>query len=81
MKLFAARPKQLCPITGLLAKYLDPRTGVPYANMRAYQVLTSILNHEYVWSPALKCYVRREEPNEPNLSQEEQEDDPDAMVL
>ncbi|KAJ3735290.1 YL1 nuclear protein-domain-containing protein [Lentinula guzmanii] len=28
-----------CPITGLPAKYLDPRTGVPFANVRAYKTL------------------------------------------
>ncbi|KAJ3997085.1 YL1 nuclear protein-domain-containing protein [Lentinula boryana] len=28
-----------CPITGLPAKYLDPRTGVPFANIRAYKTL------------------------------------------
>lgn len=57
----AARPKQMCPITGLQAKYLDPRTGVPYADLEAYQVLTNILKHEYIWNPALKCYVGRSE--------------------
>ncbi|KAJ3723960.1 hypothetical protein C8R42DRAFT_719850 [Lentinula raphanica] len=28
-----------CPVTGLPAKYLDPRTGVPFANLRAYRIL------------------------------------------
>lgn len=56
-----ARPKQICPITGKLAKYLDPRTGVPYADVRAYDVLTGILRHEFVWSPGLGCYIGKEE--------------------
>lgn len=47
----------MCPITGLKAQYLDPRTGVPYADLKAYRVLTNILDHKYTWSPALKCYV------------------------
>ncbi|KAF9466890.1 YL1 nuclear protein-domain-containing protein [Collybia nuda] len=57
-----ARPKVMCPITGKQAKYLDPRTGVPYADLRAYKVLTGILNHEYIWSPSTGCYVGKQEP-------------------
>ncbi|KIJ60563.1 hypothetical protein HYDPIDRAFT_98548 [Hydnomerulius pinastri MD-312] len=52
-----SRPVRACPITGVPAKYLDPRTNVPYANLGAYQTLTKILSHEYVWSEALGCYV------------------------
>ncbi|KZP28229.1 hypothetical protein FIBSPDRAFT_817483 [Athelia psychrophila] len=55
-----SRPKQICPVTGLPAPYLDPRTGVPFANVRAYEVLTQLLNHEYVWSAGLGCYIARE---------------------
>ena len=50
---------QLCPITGRPARYLDPRTKVPYATPAAYQTLTMILHHEYVWSHTLGCYVTR----------------------
>jgi hypothetical protein len=31
-----ARPRERCPITGLAANYLDPRTGIPYANVFAF---------------------------------------------
>ncbi|EJF58834.1 hypothetical protein DICSQDRAFT_109720 [Dichomitus squalens LYAD-421 SS1] len=55
-----ARPTQICPITGKVAKYLDPRTNVPYADLNAYQVISKVLRHEYVWSPSLGCYVSRE---------------------
>ena len=55
-----ARPKQSCPLTGLHAKYLDPRTNVPYANVRAYKTLTKILDHGYVWSESLGRYVGEE---------------------
>lgn len=55
-----ARPAQICPITGKVAKYLDPRTNVPYADLGAYRVLSAILRHEHVWSPRLGCYVSRE---------------------
>ncbi|KAI0825324.1 YL1 nuclear protein-domain-containing protein [Trametes gibbosa] len=55
-----ARPVQVCPITGRVARYLDPRTNVPYADLEAYRVLSGILRHEHVWSPALGCYVSKE---------------------
>ncbi|KAI1790488.1 YL1 nuclear protein-domain-containing protein [Ganoderma leucocontextum] len=55
-----ARPTQICPITGKAAKYLDPRTNVPYADLDAYRVLSMVLRHEHVWSPTLGCYVSRE---------------------
>lgn len=55
-----ARPKQICPITGRPARYLDPRTGVPYADLNAFRTLTRILSYEYAWSDALGCYVARE---------------------
>lgn len=52
-----ARPKDTCAITGQAARYRDPRTGVPFASVRAYQTLTKVLEHEYVWSESLGCYV------------------------
>ncbi|CCM06488.1 uncharacterized protein FIBRA_08757 [Fibroporia radiculosa] len=51
------RPVQTCPITGRAAQYMDPRTGVPFANMEAYRTLGKILAHEYVWSDSLGCYI------------------------
>lgn len=53
----SARPKDICPITGQVARYRDPRTGVPFVNVQAFQTLTKVLAHEYVWSEALGCYV------------------------
>ena len=47
-----ARQIQTCPITGLQARYRDPRSGVPYANAGAFRILSRLLTHEYVWSPA-----------------------------
>ncbi len=58
---YTARPVQLCSITGRPARYVDPRTSVPYATPTAYRTLTTILNHEYVWSQALGCYLTRPE--------------------
>ena len=56
-----ARPKHICPITGKQAVYLDPRTGVPYADVRAFKVLTELLEHEYIWNAELGCYVGKGE--------------------
>ncbi|KAF8525111.1 YL1 nuclear protein-domain-containing protein [Hysterangium stoloniferum] len=46
-----SRQIHTCPITGLQARYRDPRSGVPYANAGAFRILTRLLVHEYVWSP------------------------------
>jgi YL1 nuclear protein C-terminal domain/YL1 nuclear protein len=56
-----ARPRQMCPITGLQAPYVDPRTGVPFANLHAYDTITRILEHGYVWSDTLGCYIAQNE--------------------
>ncbi|KAJ3868145.1 YL1 nuclear protein-domain-containing protein [Lentinula novae-zelandiae] len=48
MKVYTVKNRPLtryiptCPITGLPAKYLDPRTGVPFANIRAYNTLKKL---------------------------------------
>lgn len=47
----SGRQVQVCPITGLSARYRDPRSGVPYANLGAFRILSRLLAHEYVWSP------------------------------
>ncbi|KII94448.1 hypothetical protein PLICRDRAFT_88667 [Plicaturopsis crispa FD-325 SS-3] len=60
-----SRPKKICALTGLPAPYLDPRTGVPFANIQAYDTLTKILNHEFIWSDGLGCYVSREGRQQP----------------
>ncbi|KAH7920491.1 hypothetical protein BV22DRAFT_1098016 [Leucogyrophana mollusca] len=65
------RPQQICPITGASAKYLDPRTNVPFANVGAYHTLTKILSHEYVWSDGLSCYVSRGENSEAPVVEDE----------
>ncbi|KAF9235858.1 YL1 nuclear protein-domain-containing protein [Melanogaster broomeanus] len=53
----SARPIRTCALTGLPAKYLDPRTNVPFAHVGAYETLTRILGHGFVWCEALGCYV------------------------
>ena len=50
---------ELCPITGLAAKYRDPSTGIAYANRHAYGKLQELKRHEHTWSSMLGCYVGR----------------------
>ncbi|KAF9360207.1 hypothetical protein BGX26_010207 [Mortierella sp. AD094] len=48
--------KPMCAITGLPARYKDPRTGIPYANKEAYKILQNVVRHGYVWSNGLNAY-------------------------
>ncbi|KAG0196297.1 Vacuolar protein sorting-associated protein 72 [Mortierella sp. GBA30] len=48
--------KPICPITGLPAKYKDPKSGIPYANKEAYKILQNVVRHGYVWSNGLNAY-------------------------
>lgn len=59
-----SRPVDTCPITGHRAKYRDPRTGVSFANVRAFQTLTKVLAHDFTWSESLGCYVSSREDEE-----------------
>lgn len=52
-----SRPVRICPITGLPARYLDPRTNVPFASVAAFHTLTKVLSREYTWSESLGCYI------------------------
>ncbi|KAH8101447.1 YL1 nuclear protein-domain-containing protein [Cristinia sonorae] len=56
-----SRPIQTCPITGEPAKYLDPRTGVPFANIFAFRTLSHILEHKFIWDETLGSYTARVE--------------------
>jgi len=56
-----SRPRERCPVTGLAANYMDPRTGIPYANVFAFREIGKILNHDYVWNNEFGCYVGQEE--------------------
>ncbi|KAJ3510445.1 hypothetical protein NLJ89_g4671 [Agrocybe chaxingu] len=64
-----SRPRQTCPITGRQAHYLDPRTGVPYADSHAYKVLTQLLRHEYMWNAATGSYLDHGDPPQ-NINEE-----------
>jgi vacuolar protein sorting-associated protein 72 len=53
--------QELCPVTALPVRYRDPGTGIAYANALAYKKLQDLLEHKYVWSSMLGCYVGRED--------------------
>ncbi|GAA5969564.1 hypothetical protein JCM21900_002346 [Sporobolomyces salmonicolor] len=47
-----------CPITGLPARYRDPRTFTPYATLPAFRTLNSLVDAQsFVWSDALGAYT------------------------
>ncbi|EAU93298.2 hypothetical protein CC1G_13221 [Coprinopsis cinerea okayama7 len=52
-----SRPIQMCPMTGDVAKYRDPVSGVPYANAEAYKVLPKVLDHQFGWRPEVGIYT------------------------
>jgi hypothetical protein len=49
------------------AKYKDPRTGVAFADVRAYKTLTAALEYEFAWSEKLGCYVDRRHPSKGDI--------------
>ena len=71
MMSYTARPVVKCPLTGRPAIYRDPRSGVPYANVEAYQTLSKIIAHEYIWNEELQCYTASDR----SLQIEEEADD------
>lgn len=48
-------------MTGLPARYVHPGTGIPYANLHAYQTIEGLMKHQYVWSEGLECYIGDQE--------------------
>ncbi|KAI9136802.1 YL1 nuclear protein-domain-containing protein [Paraphysoderma sedebokerense] len=42
----------ICPITGLPAKYLDPQTKIPYANIKAFRIIRSLIGDTKYSSPS-----------------------------
>ncbi|KAK5103074.1 hypothetical protein LTS08_003877 [Lithohypha guttulata] len=59
----SARPvkhvAELCAITGLPARYRDPKSSAVYANATSFQKLRELQRHNYQWSSMLGCYVGR----------------------
>lgn len=48
---------ELCAVTGIQAKYRDPKTGAAYANVNAYKKIKELQKHSYQWSGMLGCFV------------------------
>ncbi|KAL8792708.1 MAG: hypothetical protein Q9195_004683 [Heterodermia aff. obscurata] len=49
--------QELCAITGLPARFRDPKTGLPYADSYAYREIQRLRNGGSKWSGLLGCYV------------------------
>ncbi|TPX42734.1 hypothetical protein SeLEV6574_g05443 [Synchytrium endobioticum] len=59
--------KELCPVTGLIAKYRDPTTKTPYATMEAFKIIKDIhLNQRFLWSPFLKTFIHSTDATPPS---------------
>lgn len=58
---YPVRKMITCPITGYPAKYLEPHSGIPYADIRGFKIIQGLLAHQYVWSESLECYIGDEE--------------------
>ena len=51
---------ELCVITSKPAKYRDPQTLLPYANVYAYKKIQELKQGKFKWSNMLGCYVGAE---------------------
>jgi vacuolar protein sorting-associated protein 72 len=50
-------PPELCAITGAIAHFRDPKSGLAYANSYAYKEIQKLLAGGSRWSDLLGCYV------------------------
>ena len=50
-------PKQRCAVTSWVAKFRDPKTGLPYADMHQYKVIQRVLAGGCAWSGLMGCWV------------------------
>lgn len=57
----SARKVVTCAVTGLTAKYIEPKSGIPFADRRAYRIISRLLMHKYVWSEPLGAYIGDED--------------------
>jgi len=53
----------MCPVTGTVARYRDPQTGLPYANTSAFKMLRSVATGERgIWSGLLHAWIGDSRP-------------------
>ncbi|KAI9597619.1 YL1 nuclear protein C-terminal domain-containing protein [Syncephalis fuscata] len=57
--------KSTCVITGLPAKYRDPKTGLPYANLRAFSMLRRLAAGTFPWNNNLGAYTNAADEQAP----------------
>ena len=44
-------------MTGRPARYVDPRTGIGYADISAFKTIRRMIDHQFVWSDSLDCFT------------------------
>ncbi|KAF6751295.1 YL1 nuclear protein-domain-containing protein [Ephemerocybe angulata] len=69
------RPETTCPFTGKVAPYLDPKSGLPFADAASFQKARRALGHEYMWETGLRRYVWRDEEALGEDKEDEDEDE------
>ncbi|KAI5480977.1 YL1 nuclear family, transcription factor [Pseudohyphozyma bogoriensis] len=51
------RKVPMCPITGLPAKYRDPRSFTPYATIAAFHTINQVIDETFVYNETLGAYT------------------------
>lgn len=46
-----------CVVTGKPCKFVDPRTGIPYSSMEAFQIIRTVTNNTVPWSKDFGVYI------------------------
>ncbi|KAF5101176.1 hypothetical protein D0Z03_000650 [Geotrichum reessii] len=46
-----------CVVTGKPCKFVDPKTGIPYSSMEAFQIIRTVTNHTVPWNNDFGVYI------------------------
>ncbi|KAF5097991.1 hypothetical protein D0Z00_002206 [Geotrichum galactomycetum] len=46
-----------CVVTGKPCKFVDPKTGIPYSSMEAFQIIRTVTNHTVPWNDDFGVYI------------------------
>ena len=46
-----------CVVTGKPCKFVDPKTGIPYSSMEAFQIIRTVTNHMVPWNNDFGVYI------------------------